>query len=196
MKMNGMLKKLLSSHMKYSIIIPTYNHCVDLLKPCIDSIKKTTDLSSTEIIVVANGCTDGTKEYMESLGKPFKLLYYEEKLGFTKAINEGIKQSKGEYLIFLNNDTVLNYHPVGWLNILEEPFKKYEKVGMTGPLLCNTNKEGLNDFLMFFCVMTNRKIIDEIGILDEMYSPGGLEDADFCLRLSLAGYKLIEVPEQ
>ena len=49
---------------KYSIVIPTYNHLEDLLKPCIESIYKNTDMSQVELIVSANGCTDGTQEYV------------------------------------------------------------------------------------------------------------------------------------
>jgi len=53
--------------MKYSIIIPTYNHCDDFLKPCIKSILKNTDLDLIQIIVSANGCTDNTREYLDEL---------------------------------------------------------------------------------------------------------------------------------
>ena len=51
--------------MTYSIVIPTYNYCNDLLKPCLESIIKYTDLLDLEVLVVANGCTDNTKEYVE-----------------------------------------------------------------------------------------------------------------------------------
>ena len=78
---------------KYSIVIPTYNHLEDCLKPCLKSIIKYTDLSQVEIIIVANGCTDNTKEYVESLGSPFKLLWIDEPSGYTKSTNEGIKIS-------------------------------------------------------------------------------------------------------
>lgn len=67
---------------KTSIIIPTYNHLEDCLKPCLESIIKNTDLTDLEVIVVANGCTDGTKEYVESLGDSFKLLWFDEPLGY------------------------------------------------------------------------------------------------------------------
>lgn len=46
---------------KYSIIIPTLNHCDDLLVPCVNSILQYTDMSNVEIIISANGCTDNTR---------------------------------------------------------------------------------------------------------------------------------------
>ena len=48
--------------MKYSIIIPTYNHLNDYLIPCINSIERYTDLDNYEIIVIANGCSDQTED--------------------------------------------------------------------------------------------------------------------------------------
>ena len=69
--------------MKYSVVIPTYKHLDDCLKPCLESIAKYTNPEDVEIIVVANGCgDDGTKEYVESLGEPFKLLWFDEPIGF------------------------------------------------------------------------------------------------------------------
>ena len=55
---------------KISIIIPTYNHLEDCLKPCIESIIKHTILNDDiEIIIVANGCIDGTKDYIDNINK-------------------------------------------------------------------------------------------------------------------------------
>ena len=44
--------------MKYSVVIPTYNHCDDFLKPCIESIAQYSDLPDIELIVSANGLQD------------------------------------------------------------------------------------------------------------------------------------------
>ena len=65
--------------MKVSILIPTHKHLEDCLKPCLTSVIKNTDLSTVEVIVIANGCgNDGTKEYIESLGEPFKLIWIQQ----------------------------------------------------------------------------------------------------------------------
>lgn len=176
--------------MKYSIVIPTYNHCEDLLKPCIESIKQYSDLSTLEVIVVANGCVDNTKEYVESLGDWAKLIWSDEPLGYTKATNLGIKQALGEYIVLLNNDTeLLQQEQNRWLNQLVAPFSD-KTVGLTGPLQLY-DPYAAHYALIFFCVMVKKTLFDEVGILDEVFTPGGGEDIDFSMRAIQAGYKAV-----
>ena len=183
--------------MKYSIIIPTYNHCEDLLKPCIESIKKYTDLSNIEIIVVANGCTDNTREYVEGLGESFKLRWVDEAIGYTKATNIGIKEATGDYVVLLNNDIILLEQETNtWLNTLEEPFNSDSTTGITGPVKFSWDCGGVVRHAMaFWLVMIKRSVFQHIGILDEIFSPGMGEDGDFCIRAEEAGYKLTSVPQ-
>ena len=178
--------------MKYSIVIPTYNHCDDLLQPLCESIQKYTDMSNLEVIIVANGCVDNTKAYVESLGAPFKLVWSTEAIGYTKATNLGIKVAIGEFVVLLNNDTeMLPQEQNKWLDMLEKPFAD-PKVGIVGPLeLFDTYSN--HHVLIFFCVMVRNTIFAEIGILDEIYSPGGGEDIDFTIRVKKAGYKSVPV---
>lgn len=183
---------------KYSIVIPSFNHLEDLLIPCINSIIEYTDLDQIEVIVVANGCKDGTKAYLEQMGKDhptwFKAIWIEEPAGYTRSTNEGIKISTGEYVVLLNNDTVLLPQPKNcWLQLLEAPFAKKE-VGLTGPLeLFDLYSNG--PVLIFFCVMIKREVLDTIGLLDETFSPGGGEDIDFTFRSREAGYEAVCVNE-
>ncbi len=152
--------------MKVSIIIGTLNHLDDLLKPCLESIKANTDLSDTEVIVVANGCTDGTKEYVESLGEPFKLLWFDKPLGFPRTNNEGIAVAKGDYIVLLNNDTVLLNNQ--WMNILLAPFVD-QKVGMTGAVKFTFNCSGVErEVIAFWCTAIKRTVFDEIGYWSEI----------------------------
>lgn len=178
--------------MKYSIIIPTYNHCDDLLKPCLQSIIDYTDLTEVEVIVIANGCVDNTREYVNSLGHPFKLIWITEPAGFVRATNKGIQESSGEYVVLLNNDTELSPQPMSeWLKKLEEPFsEKY--TGITGPSK-HFNHKISSTAITFYCAMIKREVIDKVGILDEEYSPGGIDDFDYCERVLRAGYSLKEV---
>lgn len=173
---------------KYSIVIPTYNHCEDLLKPCLESIIKYSDMSQIEVIVVANGCVDNTREYVESLGDPFRLVWIDEPSGYTKSTNEGIKVSRGEYVILLNNDTeILDSKKQEWIDLLEAPFKAKKNVGLTGPLQLY-DEYAASLVLIFFCVMIKREVFEKIGLLDEIFSPGGGEDIDFSVRAKEAGY--------
>ena len=177
---------------KYSIVIPTYNHCNDLLRPCIESIHQFTDMHNVEIIVVANGCMDNTREYLNS-DRTIKYIWTDEAVGYTRATNLGIKEAKGEFVILLNNDTVLLGQNVNtWVEMLEAPFIADHKVGITGPLQLFDNYSN-HYVLIFFCVMIRRSVFDEIGLLDEIYSPGGGEDIDFTIRIKNAGYKAVEV---
>ena len=57
--------------MKYSIIIPTYNHCDDLLKPCVEAVIKYSNLEDIELIIIANGCKDETDGYLAYLHSYF-----------------------------------------------------------------------------------------------------------------------------
>ena len=173
---------------KHSIIIPTYNHCDDLLKPCTESIIKNTDLSNVEVIIVANGCTDNTKEFVKTLPKEFKTIWFDNPLGFTKATNEGIKESRGEFITFLNNDCVLLHQNKNyWLDILMEPFNKDPMMGCTGAY-------DLGGYIMFFCAMTKKSLLEKYNLLDEVFSPGSGEDADYCFKLRKDGYKILQVP--
>lgn len=179
---------------KYSVIIPTYQHCNDLLKPCIESIIDYTDLSNVEVIIVANGCTDNTKEYCESLPEPFKLIWIEEPAGYTKSTNEGIKIAQGEYIILLNNDCVLlAQEKNAWIDQMLEPFISEPNTGITGAMMGH-NFDINKRFLIFFCVMIKSTLFDELGLLDEWFSPGGGEDTDFCIKAELAGYGIYQVP--
>lgn len=179
--------------MRFSIVIPTYKHLDDCLRPCLESIKTHTDLSDTEVIVVANGCgDDGTREYVKSLGEPFKLVWLDEPSGYTHSTNVGIEAASGDYIILLNNDCVIL--GAEWISLLYQPFRDDPLMGITGPLKLHC-PDADRDFLVFFCAMISRKLLDTIGTLDEVFSPGYGEDCDLAARAIDAGWKIQQVPE-
>jgi glycosyltransferase involved in cell wall biosynthesis len=126
-----------------------------------------------------------------SLGKPFVLHAFAEPLGYTKAVNAGISIAKGEYVILLNNDVVLLDKT--WIDILTKPFVADDSIGMTGAIK-EIHPNTFLPFLVFFCVMTKKSIINKIGLLDEVYNPGYGEDIDYCARLLAQNYKILQVP--
>lgn len=183
--------------MKISIIIPTKNHLEDCLRPCIDSIIKYTDLNNVDIIIVSNGSMDNTREYVDSLNNDkIKLIWKDEALGYAKSTNIGIKyalDNGSDYLILLNNDTILLEQPKNqWIEQLLEPFLVDDKIGISGPsmLLCEHSN---SNFLIFFCVMISKKCFQKVGFLDEIFWSGG-EDTDFCIKAVQNGFKIIQVP--
>lgn len=177
-----------------SIVIPTYNH-LPLLKACLESIAQYTDLSGCEVIVVANGCTDGTVEYLKALPPPFRWIVHDQPLGYTAASNAGIRGARGEYVLLLNNDTVILPQSKNlWLEILLEPFRKDPKTGITGPVKFSWDCGGTERHaIAFWCAMIPRKLFGD-GLLDEIYSPGMGEDGDFSIKAEMAGYRLVQVP--
>lgn len=190
-----------------SIILPTFNHYEDCLKPCLESIWKYTDIENKEVIVVANGCTDNTVRELHKQA-PFwrwqhpdgyqedklKVIVDSEPLGYTRATNIGILNSSGHYIVFLNNDTVLLPQKVdSWIDMLINPLTSPE-VGVTGPLLLQGGHGTGYPFIVFFCAATSRFIINKVGILNETFSPGGCEDVDFCIRVQKKGFKIVAVP--
>ena len=176
---------------KFSIVIPTYNHCDDLLQPCIESLIKYTDLTEVEIVVVANGCTDNTREYVNSLGSLARLVWFDAALGYTRAANEGIRASQGDYIVLLNNDTeILPSHKHHWLMKLYEPFVSNPRVAATGTLKL-FDHDVQHDFLVFCCVMISRDAFNKLGLLDEIFSPGYGEDIDFCMRILDSGREFV-----
>jgi beta-1,4-mannosyl-glycoprotein beta-1,4-N-acetylglucosaminyltransferase len=177
-----------------SVIIPTFNHLEDCLKPCLNSIADYTNKENVEVLVVANGCTDGTRGFVESLGEPFKLVWFDEPLGYTKAVNEGIKIATGEYIVLMNNDTILLSQATDtWLHMLLAPFV-FEDTGITGPMQAYS-PEANENFLIFFLVAMKKSLFDRFGLLDEIYSPGFGEDTEFCVNVARAGLKLVQVPD-
>jgi beta-1,4-mannosyl-glycoprotein beta-1,4-N-acetylglucosaminyltransferase len=174
------------------------------LRPAVDSILKYTTLNdfSTELIIVANGCTDGTKAYVQDLQSKFHgviLLWFDEAIGFTRATNEGIKIARGEYIVTFNNDNILlDQQYNDWLKVLVAPFEGgigYDKVGITGPMKEHCPHAD-RDFILFFLSMISREAIEKVGLLDEVFSPGYGEDTDFCARLADAGYQIVQVPDE
>jgi len=89
-------------------------------------------------------------------------------LGYARANNEGIKVATGNYIILLNNDTViLDWKKDMWIDMLIEAFEKNPKCGISGPSMGYSGPADAN-FLIFFCVMISRKCLDELVIYKEL----------------------------
>ncbi|HEX6846124.1 MAG TPA: glycosyltransferase family 2 protein [Chitinophagaceae bacterium] len=93
--------------MQLSIIIVNYNSRL-LIEQCFVSIEKAIVGISTEIIVVDNSSTDGSKEYLPQKFPGVKFIFNDANVGFAKACNQGFKISSGNYVLFLNPDTILS----------------------------------------------------------------------------------------
>ena len=96
-----------------SIIIVNYN-TLHVLRPCLDSIIEQTIGIDYEIIVVDNGSTDGSIEALSDDSR-VTLIPTGENLGFGRANNKGLEQAKGEYIFFLNSETLLKNNAIKML---------------------------------------------------------------------------------
>lgn len=125
---------------KTSIIIPCFNQ-LKYTKLCLESVLKYTDVPY-ELILIDNGSTDGTFDYLKALraqnsrrdrkksGLRFlRLIRNNRNLGYAKACNQGIKISRGDYILLLNNDTVVTE---GWLRRMVGCAESDPKIGIAG----------------------------------------------------------------
>jgi len=93
--------------MQLSVIIVSYNS-MELLENCLFSVQKAMQTIDGEIIIIDNNSNDGSKESLPSKFPGVKFIFNNENLGFAKACNQGSKISSGDFILFLNPDTVLS----------------------------------------------------------------------------------------
>ncbi len=112
-----------------SLIILNWNG-KKLLEKCLDSILKNTIYPNYEIIVVDNGSTDSSTEFIEKKFQGVKLIKLGENLGASKGNNIGIENAKGKYIVKLDND--IEIITPDWLNIAVKIFELDRRVGIIG----------------------------------------------------------------
>lgn len=197
-----------------SIVILTYNN-LDYNIQCIQSIKDHTEEGSYEIVIVDNGSTDGTREWLKQQNG-LKLIFPDKNTGFPGGCNLGIEAAKKENdILLLNNDIVVTPH---WVDNLKNCLYSAEDIGAVGPItnyawnnqaisvpyvsiqdmikfsetinISDKNKWEPKAKLVGFCMLIKRNVLNMIGILDERFFPGNFEDDDLCVRIIEAGYKL------
>jgi len=108
-----------------SIIIVNFN-TKDLLRDCLNSIRRSETNYSLEIIVVDNNSQDDSSLVVKKEFKEVVLLENKDNLGFSKANNQGIKKAHGRYILLLNPDTIV---PKDTLQVMFDFMEKNQKVG-------------------------------------------------------------------
>ncbi len=119
--------------MKLSVILVNWK-TRDLTRDALVSVYKETRELVFEIIVVDNNSGDGSVEMIKKEFPQVVLIENKDNLGFGKANNQGLKIARGEYLMFLNTDTVVLD---GALNKLVNYLDQHADVVMVGPRLLN-----------------------------------------------------------
>ncbi|ESS15152.1 putative teichuronic acid biosynthesis glycosyltransferase TuaH [Betaproteobacteria bacterium MOLA814] len=201
-----------------SIVVLCYNSLKEATRPCLESIIFNTPVDSYELIVVDNASSDGTADYLKDFGAQHanvRIQLNDTNKGYAGGNNDGIKLARGQYIVLLNNDTLV---PSGWLDSLIKVFSEQPDVGLVGPVTNAAGNEqrielrGLNEKnfektaaayverqkgvwfttekLGFFCVAMRRTLTEKIGYLDEKFGIGMFEDDDYCIRAKKAGFFL------
>jgi len=123
--------KNLEEKPEVSIILVNYNDKPHL-QECLLSLEENAQGISFEVIVVDNNSSDGSQEFIEKNYSQAKLIRNLKNIGFARANNQGIKESKGEFILFLNTDTLV--YPKALEYLLGE-MKNDRQVGAAGPTL-------------------------------------------------------------
>ena len=114
-----------SQSFRASIIIVNYN-AKEKLVPCLESVLRTSGLDC-EVIVVDNNSCDGNAEAIEADFPAVRLIRSQKNLGFGGGNNLASREALGEYLVFLNPDTLVQ---PGWLEALLAPFGSDARIGL------------------------------------------------------------------
>ncbi|MFC2475306.1 MAG: glycosyltransferase family 2 protein, partial [Prevotella sp.] len=93
--------------MKLSVIIVNYN-VKFYLEQCLRSVRKALEGIDAEVIVIDNHSRDGSVEYLSARFPDYTFISSNHNLGFARANNRAIEQSRGEYILLLNPDTVVS----------------------------------------------------------------------------------------
>lgn len=207
---NGILKETQLT----SIIILSYN-ALDYTQLCLESIRKNTEPGTYEIIVVDNGSTDGSAQWLATQSD-IHCIFNQDNAGFPKGCNQGLAVAQGTEFLLLNNDTIVT---PGWLTNLRIALYSAANIGAVGCLTNHSSNEQAISLpyqsieeltevaekfnqsdpakwypwmmLVGFCLLFKREVYMRIGGLDEDFSPGNFEDDDYCLRMRQAGYELL-----
>ena len=205
-----------------SIIIPAYNG-EKVIEGCLDSVLVSSKGHDYEILIIDDASTDRTREAVgKYIGNNIALLVNARNLGFAKTVKKGLAAAKGDIIILLNMDTVVEH---GWLKGLIEPLMRNGKIGITGSKMLfidsddikhaggYLNETGLSYHIgagnrdngqyeeerevQYVCgasLACRKDILKRLGGIDTGYSPMYYEEIDMAYKFRKAGYKVIYVP--
>src|SRR5437870_5559522 len=100
-----------------SVVVVTYD-CINFIGPCIDSVLKST-YPNIEIIVIDNGSEDGTPVFVSKMYPNVTLVQTGKNLRYGRGNNIGIRKSRGEYILLLNPDTIVDHNYISELFAVE-----------------------------------------------------------------------------
>jgi len=203
-----------------SIVIPVYNHYAHTLT-CLRALAEHPPQAAHEIIVIDDGSTDATATALPDI---VGLSYHRRARngGFVAACNEGAALARGDYLVFLNNDTVPQ---PGWLDALLHTFGEHPETGLAGAQLLYPDgrlqeaggvvfNDGSawnygrfespedprfsyvrdSDYVSAAALALPRTLFVEVGGFAECYAPAYYEDTDLAFTIRERGHRVVYQP--
>lgn len=174
-------------------IIIVVRDCLKYTKDCIESIYKYT--KNFNLFIWDNGSGYETRDYLESL-KDIYLVRSSANVGFIIPNNELIKLGISEYVILLNNDTLVEDNWDRLMTAYLEQHPDVKAIGYRGGLM-NENGVGIAnvsgeeiDYVSGWCLCFARKTYEYYGLFNNELSFAYGEDADFSLRLKERGHRI------
>jgi GT2 family glycosyltransferase len=200
-----------------SIVIPVYNRAA-LTRRCLDALLASPpEEAEPEIVVVDDGSSDSTSQLLADYGDHVRVVRHERNVGFAAACNDGVEAASGEWLVFLNNDTIPQ---PGWLDALLRYAHGRDRLGLVGAKLLFPNGSIQHAGVVFAknlsphhiyagfpgdhpavnksrefqavtaaCALIRRELFGEVGAFDAAFL-NGYEDVDLCFRLRRLGYEV------
>src|SRR5437868_2539199 len=204
-----------------SVVIPAYNQAA-LTRQCLDALLADPPRVAHELIVVDDASTDATPGLLAGYGGRVRTVTHAANTGFARSCNDGAGLARGEYLVFLNNDTAPR---PGWLDALAAAADEAPRAGVVGCKLLYPDGTVQHAGLVFrpdgtprhlyagfpadhpavnaprrfqavtgACLLVRRALFEELGGFDTGFV-NGYEDVDLCLRAGERGHEVLYRPE-
>jgi len=196
-----------------SIIMLSWN-APQFTKMALESIRAHTS-GEYEVIIVDNGSNDETVQWLRTISD-VRVIYNSTNRGYAGGNNQGMAAACGEYVVLLNNDVIVTD---GWLGGLLSAFDRIPGLGVSAPrsnkvagdqIVLDAGYQTLEEMHRYaaqrtqrfrgrgymtdraigLCLCIDRRVIEEVGGIDERFGVGNFEDDDFCLRVRAAGYAI------
>ena len=205
---------------KVSVVIPNYNG-MKYLRGCIESLCNQDDLDF-ETIIIDNASQDSDYKWVKEAYPDIIFKRLDKNYGFSPAVNEGIKMAQGEYVLLLNNDTVVEKDFISQLmkaieqdehifgvsskmiayqnhDIMDDAGDEYTVLGWAykigdGKSVKQFTKEKKVFSACAGAALYRKKVFDEMGLFDEDFF-AYMEDVDVSYRARIYGYYNIYCPE-